>query len=55
MIADRSIGALAQGDVDAALAYARCAARHAGVVNVYQAARAETLRWNKGGEDAGNR
>jgi hypothetical protein len=44
-ITDRSIGALAQADVDAAFAYADCAARHAGVVNSYLAARDASRAW----------
>jgi hypothetical protein len=35
-----------QADVDAALAYADCAARHAGAVNAYLAARAAAAAWN---------
>jgi hypothetical protein len=45
-IADSSIAALALGDIDAALAHADCAARHAGAVAAYEAARAAALRWN---------
>lgn len=32
--------------MNAALAYADCAARHAGAVNAYLTAREEALRWN---------
>jgi hypothetical protein len=37
-----------QADVDAALAYADCAARHAGAVNAYRAARDAAAAWNGG-------
>lgn len=43
-----AIADLALADVNAALAYADCAARHAGAVNAYQAARDEVQRWNEG-------
>ncbi len=41
-----TIAELALADAQAALGYADCAARHAGTVNAYQAARDEALRWN---------
>lgn len=50
-VADTSIGALAQADTESAKRYADCAARHAGAVNAYQAARDEVLRWNEGKGD----
>jgi hypothetical protein len=47
-VTDASIAALAQADMDAALAYADCAAKHAGAANAYEAAREEALKWNGG-------
>jgi hypothetical protein len=41
-----SIADLVQADVDAALAYADCAARHAGAVNAYRTARDAAAAWN---------
>jgi hypothetical protein len=41
-----SITDLVQADVDAAFAYADCAARHAGAVNAYRAARDAAAAWN---------
>jgi len=49
-VTDSSIGALAQADVDAAFAYADCAARHAGVVNSYLAARNAAQTWQDTGQ-----
>ena len=43
----RSIAELALADFNAALGYADCAARHAGAVNAYEAARKELMRWNE--------
>ena len=42
-----AIADLAEADVDAALAYADCAARHAGAVNAYRGARDTLMRWNE--------
>lgn len=41
-----TIAELAAADIAAALAYADCAARHAGAINAYAAARDEALRWD---------
>ena len=43
-----SIAELALADADAALRYAECAARHAGAVNAYRAARDAAGVWNAG-------
>jgi hypothetical protein len=42
-----AIAELALADAQAALAYADCAARHAGAVNAYQAARDTVIDWNQ--------
>lgn len=42
-----AIADLALADAHAALAYADCAARHAGAVNAYRAARDTALDWNQ--------
>jgi hypothetical protein len=42
-----AIAELALADAQAALAYADCAARHAGAVNAYQAARDMAIDWNQ--------
>jgi hypothetical protein len=43
-----TIAALVRGDIDAAVAYAECAARHASVVAAYDAARQDAVDWNAG-------
>ncbi len=42
-----AIADLALADAHAAMAYADCAARHAGAVNAYQAAREAAMLWNE--------
>jgi len=45
-VRSRTVADLAAADVAAALAYADCAARHAGAVNAYAAARDAARHWN---------
>jgi hypothetical protein len=47
-----TIAELARADALAALAYADCAARHAGAVNAYQATRDTAIDWNLRGARA---
>lgn len=42
-----TIAELALADAQGAVAYADCAARHAGAVNAYQAARDAAIDWNQ--------
>lgn len=42
-----TIAELALADAQTALTYADCAARHAGAVNAYQAAREAAIDWNQ--------
>jgi hypothetical protein len=42
-----TIAELARADALAAIAYADCAARHAGAVNAYQATRDTAIDWNQ--------
>ncbi len=42
-----TIAELARADTLAAIAYADCAARHAGAVNAYQATRDTAIDWNQ--------
>ncbi|MBO9581052.1 MAG: hypothetical protein J7498_09195 [Sphingobium sp.] len=42
-----ALAELALADAQTALAYADCAARHAGAVNAYQAAREAAIDWNR--------
>jgi len=46
-LTDRSIGEVGTKDNDLAEMYNACAARHAGVVNAYKAARDEAVKWNE--------
>ena len=46
-MANRKIADLVLADFNTAMGYADCAARHAGAVNAYNAARDELLRWNQ--------
>lgn len=44
LISDNTIAALAQADVDAAVSYAECQARHSAVVKAYASARAAIIK-----------